>query len=77
MIETVLALQIADQFRYSAEGVAEMRAKWQVEYAHLPMPPPPPATYPSKEEAISGTKAFAKEHGYVITISHSYKDKVR
>lgn len=65
-----------DASRYSPEGVAELRAKWEVEYARLPMPPPPPEIFPTKEAAIASGKAFARNNGYVLTVGHSYKDKV-
>lgn len=41
------------------------------------MPPPPPQAFESKQAAIDGAKAFAKQNQYVLVVGHSYKDKVR
>ncbi|KAJ9622366.1 hypothetical protein H2203_006585 [Taxawa tesnikishii (nom. ined.)] len=57
------------------DGVAELRAKWKVEYKDLVMPPPPPAIYPNKEDAVADAKAFAKENNYALVVGHSYKNK--
>lgn len=40
------------------------------------MPPPPPQAFASKQAAIDGAKAFAKQNSYVLVVGHSYKDKV-
>lgn len=40
------------------------------------MPPPPPQSFESKQAAIDGAKAFAKQNQYVLVVGHSYKDKV-
>lgn len=39
------------------------------------MPPPPPAIYPNKEDAVADAKAFAKENNYALVVGHSYKNK--
>ncbi|KAF4554046.1 Hypothetical protein D9617_5g069220 [Elsinoe fawcettii] len=61
--------------RYTDEGVAQLRAKWQTEFANKPMPPPPPEVFETKEQAIDSCKRFARENGYKLTIAHSNRDK--
>ncbi|KAH0224448.1 hypothetical protein KCV03_g3630, partial [Aureobasidium melanogenum] len=57
------------------DGVAELRARWEADLSRTELPPPPPEVHATKQEGIDAVKNFAKDHGYVLVIGHSYKDK--
>ncbi|KAI9692635.1 MAG: hypothetical protein M1820_009512 [Bogoriella megaspora] len=60
--------------RHNAHDPAsKLRAEWEKTWAHQPMPPPPPATYNSREELIESAKQFTKQHGFDLVIGHSTK----
>lgn len=54
--------------------IAKKYEHWRENYAHLVMPPPPPKIYPSRQDLLDDTKAFAKLNGYQLMIKHSRSD---
>ncbi|GAB7340668.1 hypothetical protein MBLNU457_7060t2 [Dothideomycetes sp. NU457] len=62
------------EYFQSEKGVADLRARWQVEWADKPLPPPPPQIYASHEEASEACRDFAKQHGYQLATKSTQTD---
>jgi len=53
-----------------------MRAKWQLEWANKPLPPPPPQIFATHEEAKEACQTFARRNGYDLATKSTKTDKV-